>query len=153
MTEPAWLNDTEMRAWTSFLEAGDLMRRQIELQLRESGVTQVQYEILTRLEERRDQKCHMTELADAMVCSRSGLTYQVSRLEKTGLLRRENDTADERAVLVSITPAGQEVLRKAAPGHVGTVRQGFFDVLTPQQVSYFADIMDTVRRHLRETSF
>lgn len=151
MSEPRWLNDTEMRAWTGFLETSDLIRRQVERQLqRDGGLTMVQYEILTRLDERPDRRATMTQLAALVICSRSGLTYQVAQLEKSGLLAREADPTDERAVLAVLTDAGRRILERTAPGHLDTVRAGFLDLLTPQQISQLAEITDITRGHLRE---
>lgn len=150
MTEPRWLTETEMRAWTGFLETYDLLQRHVERQLRDDGgVTQVQYEILHRINEHPDRRLCMTELADLMVCSRSGLTYQVAQLEKAGLVRRGSDPGDERRILVAVTALGRKVLDRAAPGHVATVREGLLDLLTAEQVAQLADIMDTARGRLR----
>ncbi|BAJ31802.1 MULTISPECIES: MarR family transcriptional regulator [Kitasatospora] len=150
MTEPRWLDDTEMRAWAGLLETYDLIHRQVELQLREAaGLTMVQYEILTRLNESPDGACGMTELAERMVASRSGLTYQVGQLAKAGLLVREPDPADERAVLAVITAEGKDLLESAAPGHVRVVREGLLDLYTPEQTAQLAALMDTARAHLR----
>jgi DNA-binding MarR family transcriptional regulator len=151
MTEPRWLNETEMRAWTGFLETYDLLQRHVERQLREAGgVTQVQYEILHRINEHPDRRLCMTELAALVICSRSGLTYQVAQLEKAGLLRREPDVTDERRILVAVTEPGRQVLQRAAPGHVATVREGLLDLLTNEQVEQLADIMDVARGRLRD---
>ncbi|MEV7023716.1 MarR family winged helix-turn-helix transcriptional regulator [Kitasatospora sp. NPDC093558] len=153
MSEPRWLNDTEMQAWTGFLETYELLSRLVDRQLREDGgVTQVQYEILTRLDESPERRRRMTELADLMVCSRSGLTYQVSQLEKAGLLKRETDASDERGVFAILTDAGLALLERAAPGHLQTVRDGFVDVLSAEQVDQLADIMAVTRKHLRGIS-
>ncbi|GAA1968426.1 MarR family winged helix-turn-helix transcriptional regulator [Kitasatospora viridis] len=153
MSGPRWLNETEMQAWTGFLETYDLLSRLVDRQLREDGgVTQVQYEILTRINEGPNRRRRMTELADLMVCSRSGLTYQVGQLVKAGLLVRETDSSDERGVLAILTDAGAALLEGAAPGHLQTVRDGFIDVLTEEQVGQLAEIMDATRRHLRGIS-
>lgn len=151
MTEPRWLNETEMRAWTGFLETSDLIHRLVERQLQEiGGVTMVQYEILTRLNELPGRRAGMTQLADSVICSRSGLTYQVGQLEKAGLLTREPDPADERGVLAALTTAGIAVLERTAPGHLDTVRAGILDLLTPEQIAQLADITDRTREHLRQ---
>ncbi|MFF3313714.1 MarR family winged helix-turn-helix transcriptional regulator [Streptomyces sp. NPDC002952] len=151
MTEPRWLNETEMRAWTGFLETSSLLAKLVDAQLRDAGsVTQVQYEILTRLHESPGHRSRMTELAQAMICSRSGLTYQVAQMEKAGLLRRETDPDDERGVLAVLAPAGLRVLDRTAPGHLDVVRKGFVDVLTPREVAQLAAIMDRTRAHLRD---
>ena len=46
----------------------------------------------------------MSELADVIVVSRSGLTYRITQLEKAGLVRREKCPSDERGILAILTP-------------------------------------------------
>ncbi|WP_433438307.1 MarR family winged helix-turn-helix transcriptional regulator [Nonomuraea sp. CA-141351] len=150
MSETRWLNETEMRAWTGFLETTDRIHRLVELQLREAGgLTMVQYEILHWTNERSAEPVCMTELVELMIGSRSGLSYQVSQLEKAGLVRRGPSPDDERRVLVTITDEGRRILEKAAPGHVQTVREGLIDMLTPEQIEQLAEIMEVTRDHLR----
>jgi DNA-binding MarR family transcriptional regulator len=150
MTEPAWLNPTEMRAWTGFLETADRIQRLVELQLREAGdLTMVQYEILHWANERAGSRLCVTQLAELMIGSRSGLSYQLAQLEKAGLLRREPDPEDERRSVIEITDKGHALLAKTAPGHVAAVRHGLIDQLDEEQVAQLADIMDVVRGHLR----
>lgn len=150
MADPRWLNDTEMAAWTGFLDTFHLLHRRIEAQLRAAGgVTQVQYEILHRLADTPDGRLRMSDLADRLIASRSGLTYQVTQLERAGLVRRDADPDDDRAVLATVTDAGRDLLRSAAPGHVRVVREGLLDLLTPDETRQLAEIMDRVRAHLR----
>ncbi|MFI0451965.1 MarR family winged helix-turn-helix transcriptional regulator [Actinomadura sp. 6N118] len=150
MSEPRWLNDQEMRAWTGFLEASALVHRLVELQLRQDGgLTMVQYEILHRANEGAPRHRCITEIAELMITSRSGLSYQVAQLEKAGLLRRETDADDERRAMIVITDNGRRLLERTAPGHVETIRHGLIDLLTDEQVTRLADIMDTVSTHLR----
>jgi DNA-binding MarR family transcriptional regulator len=150
MSEPRWLNETQMRAWTGFLETSGLIQRHVERQLRDdAGLTMIQYEILHWANECAPQRRCITELADLMITSRSGLSYQVAQLEKAGLLRRETDTNDERRAMVVITEDGQRLLEKTAPGHVEAVRDGLIDLLTDEQIAQLADIMDGVRTRLR----
>ncbi|MDP4511780.1 MarR family winged helix-turn-helix transcriptional regulator [Nonomuraea turcica] len=152
MDEPRWLNETEMRAWVGFLETSGLIQRHVEQQLREArGLTMVQYEILHWANDSGTQPLCMTELANRMITSRNGLTYQVSQLEKAGLLQRQTDPDDERRIQVVITGEGRRLLEEAAPGHVRTVREGLFDRLSNEQVAQLADIMETARDHLRGT--
>ncbi|NRQ35510.1 MarR family transcriptional regulator [Nonomuraea sp. NN258] len=149
MSEPRWLTETQMRAWTGFLETSGLIQRHVERQLRDAGLTMVQYEILHWANECAPRRRCITELADLMITSRSGLSYQVAQLEKAGLLRRETDADDERRAMVVITEDGRRLLEKTAPGHVAAVRDGLIDLLTDEQVAQLADIMDGVRTRLR----
>lgn len=140
-----------MRAWAGLLEAYELLRHLVETQLRQAGgVTQVQYEILHRINQSAPGQLCMTELAERMVASRSGSNYQVTQMEKMGLIEREPDPDDARRTLIHLTEQGRQVLHQSAPGHVRTVREGLLDALDPQQVAQLADIMDAARRHLRD---
>lgn len=150
MSDTRWLTETEQRAWSGFLETYELLDRHVDQQLRQAGgLTKVQYEVLHHLSESPAGRLCMSDLAERMICSRNGLTYQATQLEKAGLLRREANPADERGVLAVITDDGRRVLRQAAPGHVNTVREGLIDLLTDEQVDQLATIMDITRRHLR----
>ena len=94
-----------MAAWLAFLEVSHLLDRAIERQLKQdAGLSHAQYEILSRLESALDGQLRMSDLADVIIVSRSGLTYQVSQLETAGLVRREKCLSDERGVLAVLTP-------------------------------------------------
>jgi DNA-binding MarR family transcriptional regulator len=150
-TTARWLDDREMRAWLGFLEVSGLVQRHVERQLRqEAGLTMVQYEILHWANECLPGRRCMTELADLMITSRSGLTYQVAQLEKAGLLRRETGSDDERKVMIVITDEGRRLLERTAPGHVAAIREGLIDSLSEEQITRLADIMDAARTHLRD---
>ncbi|MBB5153220.1 MarR family winged helix-turn-helix transcriptional regulator [Saccharopolyspora phatthalungensis] len=151
MTEPRWLDAEEMAAWTAFLEASNLVARRVEQQLREqAGLSHPQYEILVRLAAAPDGEMRMTELAEQVVTSKSGLTYQVTQLEKAGLVRRRTCETDDRGVCAGLTDAGREKLRATAPGHVELVRANLIDVLSRDQLSAIATGLGAVARALRE---
>ncbi|WP_307725253.1 MarR family transcriptional regulator [Microbacterium saccharophilum] len=62
-------------------------------------------QILAVLGEDRSSPCNTTYLADRLVDSRSGLTSQIRRLEKAGLVARAASPEDHRGVNVSLTSA------------------------------------------------
>ncbi|MFI0466787.1 MarR family winged helix-turn-helix transcriptional regulator [Saccharopolyspora sp. 5N102] len=151
MTEPRWLDAEEMAAWNAFLEASNLVARRVEQQLREqAGLSHPQYEILVRLAAEPDGEMRMTELAQRVVTSKSGLTYQVTQLEKADLVRRRTCDTDDRGVIAGLTDAGREKLREAAPGHVELVRANLIDVLSRDQLRAIATGLGAVTRALRE---
>ena len=94
----------------------------------------------------------MSELADVIIVSRSGLTYQVTQLEQLGLVRREKDATDERGILAVLTADGRAALLRAAPGHVQVVRHYLIDALTPVQRSALAEGLATARERLHPSS-
>lgn len=150
MSEPRWLDDGEMAAWHGFLEASNRVARHLEQQLRaEVGLSHPQYEILVRLAGAPDGELRMTELAELLITSKSGLTYQVGQLEKRGLVRRRSCATDVRGVLAALTDEGRRALDEAAPGHVAAVREALIDVLSARERQVLARALGRVGERLR----
>ncbi|MFI2611352.1 MarR family winged helix-turn-helix transcriptional regulator [Kitasatospora sp. NPDC018619] len=150
MSEPRWLDPDEAAAWTGFVTASNLLNRRLERQLKEdSGLSHQQYEILVHLSAAPGDSLRMTELADKLVTSKSGLTYQVTQLERAGLVARRSCPSDVRGVIAELTDQGREALRQAAPGHVALVRELLIDVLTREQLAVLAEGLGAVSARLR----
>ena len=112
------LDPRELGAYFVLMEAVSLLQHQVEQQLRaEGGISYVQFQLLARLADARGPLT-MTELADGVVYSRSGLTYQAGLLEKAGLITRGPSPDDDRATLVTITGTGLDLFGRVLPGHV-----------------------------------
>ncbi|AXK36878.1 MarR family transcriptional regulator [Streptomyces armeniacus] len=149
MTETRWLDEREMAAWTGFLQASNRVARHLEHQLKEdAGLSHPQYEILVWLSAAPDGEIRMTELAERLITSKSGLTYQVGQLEKRGLVRRRSCPTDVRGVLAVLTPEGRQVLEEAAPGHVAAVRESLIDVLDRDELAVIAEALGRVGSRL-----
>ncbi|SEC37674.1 DNA-binding transcriptional regulator, MarR family [Streptomyces sp. 3213] len=153
MGQTRWLSEVEKRAWTAFTNAHALLYRRLEQRLKQDfGMSGLQYEILARLSGAPDREMRMAELAGALVNSKSGLTYQIGQMEKSGLVRRRSCPSDERAVFAVLTEEGTAVLERAAPGHVEMVRELLFDALTHDQVQALADGLSEVSRRMSDGS-
>ena len=141
------LDPEQLGAYFVLTEAVSLLQHQIEQQLRAEGdLSYVQFQLLARLNARGPLT--MTDLADGVVYSRSGLTYQAGLLEKAGLITRGPSPDDERATLVTITDNGRALLGRVMPGHVQVTRL-LFDPLTDDDLHHLGDIMTRVRDHMR----
>jgi DNA-binding MarR family transcriptional regulator len=140
-----WLDDEEQRTWRAFLAATRLVFDALDRELqRDAGMPHAYYEILVRLSEAPERRLRMSELADATGSSRSRLSHAVARLEETGWVRREECATDRRGQLATLTEAGFEALRSAAPGHVRGVRAHLLDRLSPAQLQALREISETV---------
>ena len=143
------LGPQELGAYFVLMEAVSLLQHQVEQQLRAEGdISYVQFQLLARLASAHGPLT-MTELADGVVYSRSGLTYQAALLEKAGLITRGPSLADDRATLVSITDSGRALLGRVMPGHVLVVRRLLLDPLSQDDLDHLGDIMTRVRDHMR----
>jgi DNA-binding MarR family transcriptional regulator len=143
------LDTVQLDAYFALMEAVSLLQHQVEQQLQaEGGLSWVQFQLLARLADARGQLT-MTQLADGVVYSRSGLTYQAGLLEKAGLITRGPSPDDERATLVTITGSGLALLGRVMPGHIQVTRRLLFDPLSGDDLHRLRDIMTRVRDHMR----
>ena len=151
MSEPSpSLDPVQLGAYFDLIEVTSLLRHAIEQQLREAGgLSYVQFQLLARLGDSPDGSSRMTDLADGVVYSRSGLTYQAGLLEQTGLVVRAPSPDDERGVTVSITDAGRARLTDVFPGHIALLQDWFFAPLSAEDVASLARLLAPVREHLR----
>lgn len=151
MTEtPQSLTPTQLGAYFAFTEVGSLLRPAVEKQLRDAGaLSYVQFQLLARLGDAPDGHQSMTALADGVVYSRSGLTYQAQLLEQRGLITRSPSPDDERSTVVALTDAGRNVLSAVFPGHIDTVHTVLFETLTEDDAADLARILGRVSAHLR----
>ena len=139
----------ELNTYFVLMEAVSLLEHRIEQQLRAEGdISYVQFQLLARLAHGAGPLT-MTELADGVVYSRSGLTYQAGLLEKAGLVTRGPSADDDRATLVTITAKGLGLVARVLPGHVAVTRRLLFDPLSDADVDRLGDIMTRVRDHMR----
>lgn len=142
------LDPRQLGTYFVLTEAVSLLQHQVEQQLRTEGdLSYVQFQLLARLAD-ADGPLTMTQLADGVVYSRSGLTYQAGLLEKAGLIIRGPSPDDERATLVTITNSGRVLFDRVLPGHIQVTRL-LFDPLTDDDLHHLGDIMTRVRDHMR----
>ncbi len=142
--EPRWLTDEEQRAWRAYLAGNQRLTERLNRDLAPFDLSLADYRILVMLSEAPRMALRMSELADGVLSSRSRLTHQIRRLESDGLVTRSNCEEDGRGVRAHLTDEGMAKLREAAPAHVDSVRSGFVDLLTPEDLRTVARIFAKV---------
>jgi DNA-binding MarR family transcriptional regulator len=144
------LDPVQLAAYFALIEVVGLLRHAVEQQLREAGdLSYVQFQLLARLGDSPTGSHRMTDLADGVVYSRSGLTYQAGLLEKRGLVTRTTSPSDERGVTVTITDAGRALLGRVVPGHAEVIDRLLFQPLSPKDAKALAGLLAPVREHMR----
>lgn len=141
MAETRWLNDDEQRAWRAYLFGYRALFDALDRQLHaENGIPHAYYEILAPLSEVEGRQMRMSDLAALTFSSRSRLSHAIARLEEKGWVSRADCETDRRGQLAVLTDAGYDVVVKAAPGHVASVRKFLIDRLTPEQLKVMEQI-------------
>jgi DNA-binding MarR family transcriptional regulator len=144
------LDVDQLAAYFALMEVSSLLRHAVEQQLRRDGeLSYVQFEIIARLSDAPEGRLRMTDLADGIVFSRSGLTYQAGQLEAAGLVERSRSIDDERGTTVTLTEAGRALLARVLPGHVQVARELLLDHVNPREVTVLARVLGRVRDRLR----
>jgi DNA-binding MarR family transcriptional regulator len=147
---PEPLDAAQLGGFFALMEVSSLLQHAVEQHLRADGdLSWVQFQVLARLTNAPHGQLRMTDLADAVVYSRSGLTYQAGLLDKAGLIARGTDPDDERGVLVTITDVGRALVAAVLPGHVDVVRQLMLDPINRRDLATLSTILGKVRSHIR----
>lgn len=142
----------QLLAWRSFLESAYALVDILDAELQEGGRLSLRwYDVLVQLEEAGEtgESVGMTELANRILFSKSGLTRVVDRMEEAGLVRRERPPSDRRAVNVVITPEGLDALRAARVVHRRGIQEHFLRHLDGRDLKALDRIFGKVRGHVR----
>jgi DNA-binding MarR family transcriptional regulator len=139
------LNPEQLGAWRGFLRAHAGLTKKLDADLvREHGLPLTSYEVLLFLNDSPEGQMRMSELADGVLLSRSGLTRLVDRLERDGLLRRERCAEDARGWFAAITDEGRELFRHARRTHLDGVRELFLSHFSEAELHVLAEHWERV---------
>ena len=85
-----------------------------------------------------------SRVARGLMLSGAGLTGRMDHLERNGLLARNRDREDRRAVVVELTPLGRRLVRAAFPAFVASHAQLLDQALEPEEQSALSRLLRPV---------
>ena len=139
----------ELRIWRDFIETTEALRSELASRLQsESSLSPGDYTVLLALREAEGRRLRPSELAARIGWQRSRLSHQLGRMERRGLIRREECAADSRGAEVVLTAEGAEAFRNATLPHLRAVRELFVNPLTPDQFAAAEEITTALRTRL-----
>ncbi|GAA1284623.1 MarR family winged helix-turn-helix transcriptional regulator [Saccharothrix xinjiangensis] len=145
MGEPRWLDEREAAVWRAYLAVHRELHGALDRQLeRDSGLSNADYALLAPLSEAPGGVLRSRELGRLVGWERSRLSHQVARMEKRGLVVREECAEDARGSMVRLTAEGRAAIESAAPGHVATVRRYLFDALSAEEADLLGRVLHRV---------
>ena len=146
------LSDAELAAWRGFLRVHAALSRALDAELNDAhDLPLSSYEVLLFLHQAPDGRMRMSELADSVLLSRSGLTRLVDRLERAGLLERTQCSEDARGFHAAITASGRRAFRDARETHLDGVRERFLRHFSSEELAQLAGIWERVEPGSAET--
>ena len=138
-----------LRCWRLFFESALALQNVLDTELEhQTGITLRWYDVLVHLEE-SPQGIPMSELAARILHSKSGFTRVVDRMEDAGLVRRVRPEHDRRTILVVLTDAGTEMMRRARRYHREGIEHHFSQYLTDNEIKTLTRALEKVSTHAR----
>ena len=145
MEQATPLSREELGAWRGLLRVHAGMTKALDAELmREHRLPLSSYEVLLFLADSPGGRLRMSELADGVLLSRSGLTRLVDRMERDGLLRRRPCEQDQRGWFAEITDDGRELFARARRTHLDGVRARFLSHLSGDEQRTLAALWEKV---------
>ena len=144
---PLTASDPRLDAWRAFLRAHARLTRELEHELQaEQSMALADYDVLLQLAVADEDRLRMSELADRILLSRSGITRLVDRLEAAGLVERVTCETDRRGQWAKLTEAGRGRLREASPTHLRGVAEHFLDRIPADELDQLRATLERVAR-------
>ena len=145
MTDTRWLDAREAQLWQSYRDTYRELVSALENRLiSNSGLSGADYALLHPLSTAESGVLRTRDLGKSVGWERSRLSHQVSRMEKRGLVVREECVSDARGSMVRLTDAGRAAIEAAAPDHVDAVRAYFLDKLSRDEQEVLTKLLDRV---------
>jgi DNA-binding MarR family transcriptional regulator len=115
---------------------------------RECGLAITDFEILLRLDAGHGADHgagqRIGDLTGPIRLSQPALSRAVARLAGRGFLTRSGSPADARCVLVTLTPAGRDVLATAAGVHASVINEALLGRISPAEQEVLARVLARV---------
>jgi DNA-binding MarR family transcriptional regulator len=145
MAKARWLDEREAHLWRSWLRLNRELLSVLEHELGQaSGLSGADYAVLVPLSESPDGMLRARDLGREILWDRSRLSHHVRRMEKRGLVVREECAEDARGAMIRMTRTGRAAIEGAAPSHVAATRRYFFDLLSDKEVDMLTAVYDRV---------
>jgi MarR family transcriptional regulator, 2-MHQ and catechol-resistance regulon repressor len=139
-------DDPSWGAWKSSMEAVlTLMARFDEDFRAEVGIDLRTYDVLLHVFNAGEYGIRMTDLARAVVITKTGLTSLIDRLEARSLVRRQPDRTDRRAFRITLPAEGERVFRAAARIHVAGIHDRMGQHLSDNEARVVTEVFERVK--------
>src|SRR5580704_19590095 len=96
-----WLTEDEQRAWRGLLQMTSQLNARMNRQLQDDyGVSLADYDVLVALSEAPEGRLRVFEIAGALAWEQSRVSHQLARMQRRGLVAREECPTDARGAFV-----------------------------------------------------
>jgi len=134
----------------TFLQAHALLSRRLDEELRaEQSMSLAEYDALVQLALAPGRRLRMSQLADRVLLSRSGVTRLVDRLVAAGFVERTQCSTDARGAEAVLSELGLTRLRRASRTHLRGIDRYFIGPLSQDELGAIGRSLGTIVDVLR----
>ena len=149
MARPRRLDERQRLLWKAYRDLYTGLSGALQEQLlRDAGLSGSEYAVLVELSHTPDGVLRARELGLELGWDRSRLSHLVGRMEKRGLVAREECSDDARGSMVRLTGAGRDAVEGAAPEHAEAIRRYFFNPLSSEELETLSVVFDRLLDNL-----
>ncbi len=149
MARPRRLDEDQRLLWKAYRDLYQELSGALEAQLvRDAGLSGSEYAVLVTLSHTPDGVLRARELSRELGWDRSRLSHLVRRMEKRGLVAREDCSEDARGSMVCLTHAGRAAVDGVAPEHSEAIRRYFFNQLSSEELETLGAVFERLRNQL-----
>jgi len=142
--------DRWMPAWMTLVRTYNRFWDHLESDMRrEHGLSMSRYDVLAHLD-MAGGRLGLSDLADRIWLSPSGLSKLLDRMDDAGLIVREADPRDARSWFAVLTPAGRSLVRRARTAHHALLAATFGESMTDRDLALLVRAMGRLSASLGE---
>jgi DNA-binding MarR family transcriptional regulator len=143
VARPKRLTEDQRLLWKAYRDLFQGLSSALQAQLnRDSALSGSEYAVLVALSHTPGGVLRARELIAELGWDRSRLSHLIKRMEKRGLVGREECSDDARGAMVRLTDAGRAAVEDAVPEHSEAVRRYFFNPLSKDELETLAVVFD-----------
>jgi DNA-binding MarR family transcriptional regulator len=136
-----------LRLWLRLYACTSLVESRVRRRLQARfGTTLPRFDLMAQLD-RSPQGLRMSELSSRLMVTGGNVTGLTDNLEDEGLVVRESDGADRRALRVKLTREGRRVFRTMAAEHERWIAK-MFAGLSAREARSLAERLHTLKKHI-----
>ncbi len=146
MASTITLSAEHLAAWDQLARAHAAVSGRAQEALTEAGLPPLAwYQLLNALSAAGEEGMRMSDLAEAMILSRGGLTKLLDRLVSAGLVERRACPTDRRVSNAILLPAGEKLFAEMRPVVEAELETSFVGSITGEEAELIAQALGRIQ--------
>ncbi|WP_428910488.1 MarR family winged helix-turn-helix transcriptional regulator [Niallia sp. Krafla_26] len=124
------------------METSKQIQDQIKLEISKNDLNITEFSVLETLYHKGRQTIH--QIGKNILISSGSMTYVIDKLEKKGYLKRTGCPDDRRAIFITLTPSGEELMNNIMPEYQTFINK-MFDSLNHEEAESLVRLLQKVK--------